>query len=470
MNIPRICDELRLASLGDVRRTKRLSSMGEALSARPGVSLPEAMVTAADLEATYRFLANDAVTAEQLLLPHATATLSRASTFSNVYAVSDSTECRFSGLARREGLGRLTNGGQGFVAHMCLLVADSKRRVPLGIAAMETICRTGPKPKKQKRRKRKDNPRRESLRWWRVVQAVSVPLRARTSVIHVMDREADIYELLSHLTVERERFIVRVSFDRRVVSGKQKQLLSESLREEEVLLEREVPLSKRRGHPKGGNRRQTNPPRQYRLASLSIARKRVSIRRPKGTLLSYPQRIELNVVHVYEKSPPDGEDPVDWKLFTSEPIDTAADVESVVDGYRTRWVIEEFFKALKTGCAYERSQLESYHSLHNLLCVMIPVAWQLLAMRTMAREEPTAAASLVMTATQQEVLKAVATTPLSPEPSAQEVLAAVARLGGHIKNNGPPGWLVLGRGMHALRMYEIGWTAAHREVARCDQS
>ena len=27
--------------------------------------------------------------------------------------------------------------------------------------------------------------------------------------------------------------------------------------------------------------------------------------------------------------------------------------------YRTRWTIEEFFKALKTGCLYEQREFES---------------------------------------------------------------------------------------------------------------
>jgi IS4 transposase len=49
-------------------------------------------------------------------------------------------------------------------------------------------------------------------------------------------------------------------------------------------------------------------------------------------------------------------------LYTSEPIDTAEQLLTIVDQYRSRWVIEEFFKALKTGCAFEKRQLESYRA------------------------------------------------------------------------------------------------------------
>jgi hypothetical protein len=35
-------------------------------------------------------------------------------------------------------------------------------------------------------------------------------------------------------------------------------------------------------------------------------------------------------------------------------------------------------------------------------------------------------------------------------------MLAIAALGGHIKNNGDPGWLVLGRGLHDLLLLELG--------------
>jgi hypothetical protein len=47
-------------------------------------------------------------------------------------------------------------------------------------------------------------------------------------------------------------------------------------------------------------------------------------------------------------------------------------------------------------------------------------------------------------------------------------MLAIAALGGHIKNNGDPGWLVLGRGYEKLLVLERGWLAARRK--RRDQS
>jgi hypothetical protein len=48
----------------------------------------------------------------------------------------------------------------------------------------------------------------------------------------------------------------------------------------------------------------------------------------------------------------------------------------------------------------------------------------------------------------------------------QAALLAIASLGGHFTSNGPPGWLVLLRGMAALRERTRGWQLAKRPQTR----
>lgn len=59
----------------------------------------------------------------------------------------------------------------------------------------------------------------------------------------------------------------------------------------------------------------------------------------------------------------DGEEPVMWRLVTTESVETELAVAAVVDTYLCRWIIEEFFKALKAGCRYQEKQLESAQTL-----------------------------------------------------------------------------------------------------------
>jgi len=96
----------------------------------------------------------------------------------------------------------------------------------------------------------------------------------------------------------------------------------------------------------------------------------LSVQRPHEWPRTLPPSLCVNVVYVWEVNAPPGEDPVEWRLITSEPIDTLAQVLRVVDIYRTRWLIEEFFKALKTGCAYEKRQLESLQTLLVALALL----------------------------------------------------------------------------------------------------
>jgi hypothetical protein len=194
----------------------------------------------------------------------------------------------------------------------------------------------------------------------------------------------------------------------------------------------------------------------------------VDLKRPADAPKASASALRVNVIHVFERKPPQGEPAVEWFLLTNLPIDTDEAIAFAVDCYRARWMIEEFFKALKTGCQFEKRQLESAHSLLNALAILTPVAWRLLLLRHLARSDTRAPASSALTLQQMEVLTAVAKKPLPPRPTARDAMLAVAALGGHLKSNGDPGWLVLGRGMHDLLLLELGWRA--RDAQRSDQS
>src|SRR5262249_43470914 len=147
--------------------------------------------------------------------------------------------------------------------------------------------------------------------------------------------------------------------------------------------------------------------------------------------------------------------PVEWRLFTTESVDTQQQVEDIVDAYRARWVIEEYFKALKTGCNYEQSQLETFHSLENLLAIYVPIAWQLLALRSSARDQPLRPAREILSSTQITALRLITQGNVTPaDPTVGDVFGVIAELGAHIKSNGPPGWQVLARGFEKLRLAE----------------
>lgn len=456
-----VASEMVNADFGDARLSKRLASIVDALARRPEEGFPS-IFDEAGLEGAYRFWNNPRVTFARILEPHVVATAERAEGRSVVRLVHDTTECRFEGVSERAGLGRVTTKGQGFFAHVTLAITSDEGRRPLGVLAARTWARPATSPKKpRRRRKGVGGEDRESLRWQEQAVEARGQLGADAQVVHLMDREADSYELMCALRGQGQ-FVIRATSDRvvRLPTRDEKQArLKEALSTATWSSTREVFLS-RRARAEQPAKRQAHPPRLGRLATLAISTMPMRLRRTEYVDPQLPAWFDVNVVHVTEINAPPDEPAVDWILLTDLPISTEQQVEAVVDHYRARWLIEEFFKALKTGCSYEQRQLESYPALDNALATFLPIAARLLLLRTLARTEPDSPASVVLSPTEIDVLRALGRTKLPPKPTSRDALLAVAALGGHIKNNGEPGWQVLWRGMRELLTMTAGWTAA----------
>ena len=179
------------------------------------------MRTTGEIEGFYRLMNSDGFTAAQLLEPHRKATIGRAARAGTVLVVHDTTHVEFSGDGQREGLGVTTNGRQGFVGHFSLVLDSQCESVPLGVARMETYTRTGKKwaVAKKTRTRVRDDPKRESLRWWRAVEAFEQERESKFEAIHVMDAEADFFELLSQMVSSDARFIIRAGQLDRIVTA-----------------------------------------------------------------------------------------------------------------------------------------------------------------------------------------------------------------------------------------------------------
>jgi hypothetical protein len=431
------------------------------MTADPGASFPQALANEAAREAGYRFFSNPAVSMEAALSPHHEQTALRAAEHDTVAVIHDTTEFRFSGETKRAGLGRLQKQGrgQGFFAHVALAASGDGKRVPLGVLGIETLFRLGPAKGKRTPAQLRKDPENESLRWRRLAKKTDDLLVGRAQAVHIMDREGDAYEGLHAMLEDSLRFVVRAAHDRLVIGPDGSAELWSVVDGTEAILEREVPIS-RRGKQPNAQRHRIHPPREGRIARLTFRAAQIELLRPKHSSRKLPASLKVNVVHVWEINCPAGLHPVEWVLLTTEPVATAEDVTRVVDLYRTRWLIEEYFKALKTGCAYETRQLESSHALLNALAVLIPIAWNLLLLRARSRSVEDPPASEVLPPSLVEALVAMRKGKLADKPTAREAMMAIAAVGGHIKNNGTPGWLVLWRGYRYLLIFEAGWSAA----------
>jgi hypothetical protein len=452
--IARVGQVFGRADLGDARLVRRAVGLVEALASSPGLSLPRIWATSAALQAGYDFLRSPRTDFVQLMEPVQMATRERVLKERRVLVLHDTTDIACPS-AEPEEVGFLQTGKAGFYVHHALCISADETRRPLGMIWSQLWGR----PQRTQGRARhiaggtiSSMEERESDRWLEGVSEAALWTAGCEQVVHVMDREADSFRLFQHIDQLGSDFVVRLRHDRVVQDG----LLAESLSQASIKVRLQVPLGARRGRSMP---RYTHKARDAREAELVVRSARVEFKPPNYLRTQDP--IELNVVQILEENPPTGTEPVAWVLATSLPIQTRHQVESIINAYRARWTIEEFHKALKTGCMFEKRQLESFQSITTLLALCYPVACELLRVRSRARQ-PGLMASDVLRKSQLDCLRAHKDARvISDTPTAEEALAAIAGLGGHQKHNGPPGWESLAAGYMKLLSFEAGWLAAH---------
>ena len=422
--------------LGDKRLDRRAEAVVEKLTRCPSASFPKLMVTSSEQEALYRFLRNEKVTLRGLIEPHCAATALRAKQWDVVVVAHDSTEIAFKGESRSD-LYELRSGTYGFGVHLSLAIGWGPNPCPLG--ALGATIHPDTKGNRD--------------RW--LSQALEVQQRLGDHCVHVMDREADVYSLLAGLIDNGARFVVRAHHDR-LLGGEHKgsTILEQLHRNGEVVASREVYISARQASAKTSmpDERKHRPPRNSRSARLRIRTCSVTLPRPPRQDKQQPPNIDINIVEAVEVRTPKGCEPVHWVLATTEPVTTAEKALKVIDLYRTRWVIEEYFKALKPAVATNHDNLNSSRRSRAALGLFIPVAWQLLLIRSHARI-PDVPAQTVITDNRLQVLRILCAKNrhnIPQKPTARDVMQAIALLGGHIRQNGEPGWMVLWRGYEVV--------------------
>lgn len=457
MKIEEIGLEFRGGDFGDKRRGERLERIGSVLARDPGLSFPEAMGSEGQLEALYRLLNNDKVSFSSIHGPHTRRTAERCRTHDDVLVLHDTTAMEFNG--NRQGLGRIQTSAKGFFLHAGLAVGLD--RSPLGVLDADVWVRPERGRRSRDQRRLRKDPSRESLRWWRGVARCEALLGAAGRAVHVMDREGDNYDLFAELGAGSVRHVIRLAHNRNLVGETEK--LKTLASKGKCIFKREVRVAGRsRALPYD---QRIHPERQAREATLAVSAMSVELRRSNNYAPGSPPSIKVNVVTVTEVDCAPQMEPICWHLVTTEPIETAEQVAFVVDVYRARWTIEEFFKALKTGCQFEKRQLESFHSLSNALALFLPIAARLLALRSAARAAPKATCT-ALSPRQIQLLRLHTTRSISAHPTNEQVCLALAEFGGHLRSNGPPGWIVLGRALERLLVIELGWI--DRQNARGD--
>lgn len=441
------------AVLPDKRLCLRLQTMVDCFSTRPDCTIPEATSDRNDMDAAYNFYKNAKVTPGGVVATCLDYTLANLQGCSRVLVIQDSTDLNYSALHDTSGLG-YTDGPntRGLKLHSSLAVGTDG--LVAGLLTQQIWTRPFQSKGRAQQRRQRQAIDKESFRWQDHAQQARDLIPEDVLVLHVADREGDIYDWFAAKRSTNTHLLVRVAQAHRVVvddmTGKRGSL-ADVVATQPVLGQQVITV------PRADERPQ-------RQATLSIRVAPVKLQPPRhASQRSSLVEVAAWVVEAVEEKPAKGVKPIHWRLVTTEAINKLEDAVRTLREYVLRWLIERFHFVCKSGFGIERLQLTRAERLANAVAVYSQAAVRVMRLAYLARVEPEAEASREFTEEEVKVLEAEgqrrkkgATGPLR---SIKEAVAVLARLGGHLgrKGDGPPGVKVLWRGLKALHYMILGF-------------
>ena len=399
-----------------------------------------------------RFLGNAKVTTERVIEGWSEGTTAAAEG-RHVLAIQDTSEINFATTAeRRRGLGEIGKGnGRGVLLHPMLAV-DAENGICLGLVSGEVWTRNGRRTVSHDLRDLSD---KESQRWISTALAAKPVLANAAMVTALGDRESDIFALYASAAKKRFHVIARSMHDRKLADGTGLYAASEALA---VVDQRAIVLPAR-------------AQRAERIAQLELRFGAMNLARPQSKFLrNLPTSLPLTLVEAYEADPPAGTEPLHWRLLTTHSVANAEQAWRVVEWYKRRWLIEQFFRILKTqGLRLEDSQVATADRLLKLVAIASKAAVitiQLLQARDGRTHQPVQLAfdanGVATLAALNRNLEAQSKRLRNPHPPDSLAWAAwiIGRLGGWdgYPSSKPPGPISMKSGLEYFHAVAAGWS------------
>jgi hypothetical protein len=397
---------------------------------------------------------------------HAAAQTAARAAGRDVVVVQDTSELALGGpRARTNGYGPVGKGGAlgGLLLHAALAIETGSGAL-LGLVDARVWNRDAGAVAPRRLRATAD---KESQRWLDTAARAGEALAGAARLTIVSDRESDMYEHFARRP-SNAHLIVRACRDRRIETGPR-----EAHQQADALLFAFID-----GAPEAGRYSVTIPAapgRRARVAELAIRFASVVLRKPAlPAARALPETVALRLVDVRETSTPENGEPVHWRLLATQEVASVDEARRVVDLYRMRWTIEEFFRTLKTaGFDIEEADIGDPRAMINLVAassVAAATILQLVRARDGATDQTLADA---FEPDDRPILEALSirlegatTRQKNPHPKGSLAFAAwvVARLGGWTGYYGKPGAKVMRRGLDGFRNVKYGASLRIRDV------
>lgn len=398
-----------------------------------------------------RFLGNAKVTAERIIESWSESTVAAVAR-RHVLAIQDTSEIHFNTAPqRRRGLGEIGKGNNHGVLLHPVLAVDAEDGNCLGLLSGKIWTRNGRRAVSHDLRDLSD---KESQRWIEVALEAKPLLIDAAMVTFVGDRENDIFAFYASVTDQRCYAIVRNMHDRKLADGRGLYAAIEGM---PVQDRRPIRLPARTQRPE-------------RSALLELRFDTVALARPQTKFLRYlPKSLSLTVLDVCEINPPTGVEPLHWRLLTTHRLASAQDAWQIVEWYKQRWIIEQFFRVLKTqGFRLEDSQIGTADRLLKLVAIAAKAAVITIQL-LQARDGGQQSARIVFNASElaaltvlNQQIEARSKRLKNPHPPDSLPWAAwiIGRLGGWdgYPSSKPPGPITFKSGLEYFYALAAGWS------------
>lgn len=369
-------------SLGHLKRDDAFLRQVKGLCSHPGKTGAGSSSDMASIASAYRFAANESVNLADLRTVRAKATLEMADPQETLLVINDVSlldYCNHESKEDRRGIG--DGRGKGY-EYVCNLAVGLESEQYLGVLHDCLISKEGPDDIDQIDYHSKplfaslsqQDPSRLECNHKHIFDShvghIS-GLAPQRKIVYVADREFDDHFIFDSVVRCGDDLVIRSNARRNVQVSEALVWLPEQdravkyaglpLAEGHVCcgmksLVKHVPLKPFKKLSLDGKGRLCDPRVARSTTEVSVGCFKVKLYRNaqrSNTCFHISQYVDLNVVVVRETQPPSGRAPIEWVLYTTLSVETQEDLERVVRIYELRWLIESFFKYLKSGFEIE---------------------------------------------------------------------------------------------------------------------
>jgi hypothetical protein len=428
--------ELGEIGFGDKRLDNRFAKAAEQLGKHAGGSVLSAMGDRNDARGFHRLLENEKFSLEKLQTRVQKATSERLSR--KVLPIQDTSDINLNGHKKTEELGYCSEHVLGVKIHSCIAV--SPEGVPLGLLTQRYETRTAQKDARTKEElKKRPIAEKESYRWLETLRESLRTLPDEAEPITVCDREGDFYELYAEAQNLGADFVIRVIHDRKIEADEKSvtQLrLTEPMGNAIVTIPRDS-----RGNKKA------------REVEMEVAYTRVTLKNPKRIAGDSPEKLNVTLVRVSEKSVAD--DKIEWILATNMDIGNADDRMKIVGYHIRRWQIERFHFVPKSGFQVEKIQQRTVEKVESMLFIYSVLAMYVMKITFTARICPDLPCDVFLDELEWKflyrIVKKTKKPPDGPYPIS-EAVCHIAKLGSHKRapSDDAPGLTSVWKGLFRL--------------------